>query len=445
MNININEKAILNECILGSNTIREEIFDKVDSSDFLTENSRKVFEVCKMLYLKNHDIDVLSIQNQLGETNNKLLLELADANIYIGSNLYEYINQLKVKKTKMQISLKLGNLHNTIDDSPLEEIKDIMSNMLNNIGAATQSLVLPEEYMRLSATHYLDKLKERLLRSKEKIELINTGFNKLDEAIYGLSEGLYIIGAPPGLGKTSYTVQMADNLAKEGHSVMYFALEMSREELISKSLSRLSFLNNMGGKPLTTKDILIGNMHSEVNTINHHVEAWFNKYKNISDNLFFTEGVADMSVKDIRSKVKTHISYTRTKPIVFIDYMQILAPTNHMGTDKQNMDNTIIELKRLSRDFKIPVIAVSSLNRAHYNTPIAMEAFKESGAIEFTADVLLGLEYSGIEFPGFNIDKAMAKTPREINLKVIKNRNGKSGTKIRYLFYSEFNFFEEIK
>lgn len=442
--MNINEKAILNECILGSNTIREEIFDKVDSSDFLTENSRKVFEAGKMLYLKNNDIDVLSLQNQLGESYNKLLLELADANIYIGSNLYEYIKQLKVKKAKMQISLKLENLHNTIDNRPLEEIKDIMSNMLNNIGSATQSLVLPEEYKRLSATHYLDKLKENLLRSKDKIDLINTGFNKLNEAIYGLSEGLYIIGAPPGLGKTSYILQMADNLAKGGYSIMYFALEMSREELISKSLSRISFLNNMCGKPLTTKDILIGNMQNEINTINQ-VESWFNKYKDISDNLFILEGVADMSVKDIRSKVKTHISHTSTKPIVFVDYMQILAPINYKGTDKQNMDSTIIELKRISRDFKIPVIAVSSLNRANYNVPMTMQAFKESGAIESTADVLLGLEYSGVDFSGFDIDKAMAKNPREINLKVIKNRNWKSGNKIRYLFYSEFNFFEEIK
>lgn len=397
-----------------------------------------------MLYLKNHDIDILSLQNQLGEAYNNLLLELADTNIYIGSNLYEYIKQLKIKKAKMQITFKLGNLHNTIDDRPLEEIKDIMSDLVNNIGSATQALALSEEYKRLSATHYLDKLQEDLFKNKEKIELINTGFKKLDQAIYGLCEGLYIIGAPPGLGKTSLVLQMADNLAKEGYSIMYFALEMSREELISKSLSRLSFLNDMGGKPLTTKEILIGNMHNEVNTINN-VEACFDKYKEFSDNLFFTEGVANMNVMDIRNKVKMHISNMETKPILIIDYLQILAPINFKATDKQNIDNTILELKRLSRDFKIPVIVVSSLNRAHYNMPISMEAFKESGAIEFTADVLLGLEYSGLEIPGFNLEKAMAKNPWEINLKIIKNRNGKSGYKIKYLFYSAYNFFEEVK
>lgn len=444
MNINMNEKAILNECLLGSNTIREEIFDKVDSLDFFNENSRKVFEACKMIYLKNNDIDVVSLQNILGDSYNNLLIELADANIYIGSNLYQYIRQLKIEKAKLLLTKQLGNLHSTINDRSFEEIQDIMLSIVSNIGSATSSLVSPEEYKSLCATKYLDILKENLLRSKKKIDLISTGFNKLDDAIYGLAEGLYIIGAPPGLGKTSYLLQMADNLAKEDYSILYFALEMSSPELISKSLSRLSFLNNLDGKPLTTKDILMGNMQNEINTINN-VEGWFNKYKDISDNLFIIEGVADMSVKDIRSKVKTHISHTSTKPIVIVDYMQILAPINYKGTDKQNMDNTIIELKRLSRDFKIPVIAISSLNRAHYNDPIAMEAFKESGAIEFTADVLLGLEYSGVEFPGFNIDKAMAKNPREINLKVIKNRNGKSGTKIRYLFYSEYNFFEEIK
>ena len=92
--MNINEKAILNECILGSSAIREEIFDKVDTLDFLNENSRKVFEACKMIYLKNNDIDVVSLQNILGDTYNALLIDLSDANIYIGSNLYQYIKQL---------------------------------------------------------------------------------------------------------------------------------------------------------------------------------------------------------------------------------------------------------------------------------------------------------------------------------------------------------------
>ncbi len=442
--MNINEKAILNECILGSSAIREEIFDKVDTLDFLNENSRKVFEACKMIYLKNNDIDVVSLQNILGDTYNALLIDLSDANIYIGSNLYQYIKQLKIEKAKLLLTKQLGNLQNTINDRSFEEIQDIMSSIVSNISSATSSLVSPEEYKSLCATKYLDRLKENLLRSKKKIDLISTGFNKLDEAIYGLSEGLYIIGAPPGLGKTSYLLQMADNLAKESYSVLYFALEMSREELISKSISRISFLNNMGGKPLTTKDILIGNMDLEFNNINH-IEGWFNEYKGISDNLFIMEGVGDMSVKDIRSKVKTHISHTSKKPIVLVDYMQILAPINYKGTDKQNMDSTTIELKRLSRDFKIPVIAVSSLNRTNYDVPMTMKAFKESGSIESTADVLLGLEYSGVEFPGFDIDKAMSKNPRDIILKVIKNRNWKSGNKIRHLFYSEFNYFEEIK
>lgn len=440
--MNLNEKAIINECILGSNTIRAEIFDKVNSSDFLCERSRKIFETCKTLYLKNQDIDVVSLQNNLDDTYNLLLIELADSSIYIGSNLYMYIQQLKIEKTKTLLAKQLEDLHNTVNNKSLEEIQDTMSNLVSDIDSATQSLVMAEEYKKLSATHYLDIINKNLLRKKDKNELINTGFQKIDQAINGLGEGLYIIGAPPGLGKTSYILQMADNLAKRGHSIMYFSLEMSREELISKSLSRISFLNNMEGKPLTTKDILIGNTHQGFNTMSH-VESWFNKYKEFSDNIFITEGVANMNVMDIRSKVKSHISHMKEKPIVFIDYMQILAPINKKGTDKQNIDNTIIELKRLSRDFKIPVIAVSSLNRAHYNVPIAMGAFKESGSIEFTADVLLGLEYSGVEFPGFSLDKASENNPREINLKVIKNRNGVSGNKINYLFYSSYNFFEE--
>ena len=72
---------------------------------------------------------------------------------------------------------------------------------------------------------------------------------------------------------------------------------------------------------------------------------------------------------------------TGKTPLVIVDYLQIVAPYNERATDKQNMDKAVLELKRISRDFKLPVIAVSSLNRMSYGQRISMEAFKESGAI----------------------------------------------------------------
>lgn len=114
-------------------------------------------------------------------------------------------------------------------------------------------------------------------------------------------------------------------------------------------------------------------------------------------NIFISEGIGDIGAAQVRKEVQKHISLTGRKPTIIIDYLQILAPHNERATDKQNTDKAVLELKRISRDVKIPVIAISSFNRQSYNSPVTMEAFKESGAVEYSSDVLIGLQLAGQE------------------------------------------------
>ena len=131
--------------------------------------------------------------------------------------------------------------------------------------------------------------------------------------------------------------------------------------------------------------------------------------------------------------------------MVIIDYVQLLAPIDPRMSDKQNTDKSVLELKRISRDYKIPIIGISSLNRENYNLPISMSAFKESGSIEYSSDVLLGLQAKGIgSDKNFDINKAKAQNPREIELVVLKNRNGATGGKVDYNYYTMFNCFKEL-
>jgi len=103
----------------------------------------------------------------------------------------------------------------------------------------------------------------------------------------------------------------------------------------------------------------------------------------------------------------------------------------------------------MSRDFKLPVIAISSFNRENYNTPVTMTAFKESGAIEYSSDVLMGLQLGGIWTREGKIDKnvdiyvAKNKDPRDIELVVLKNRNGKAGNAVAFSYRPRFNYFED--
>ena len=284
--------------------------------------------------------------------------------------------------------------------------------------------------------------------------VISTGFEKLDATLDGgLYEGLYVVGGVSSLGKTSYVMQIVDQVAAAGHDVVIFSLEMSKAELIAKSLSRLTMvISREQGNSLTAaktpRGITDGKRYTNYTEKEKGlIQAACERYAGYANNISIREGVGDIGVKQIRKSVLQHISFRGKRPVVVVDYMQILAPMDIRATDKQNTDRAVLELKRLSRDLKTPVVCISSLNRASYSNKISMEAFKESGAIEYSSDVLLGLQFAGAGGEKFDLDKAKHGEgkygEREIQCVVLKNRYGRTGGKITYTYNPCFNHFYE--
>ena len=285
-----------------------------------------------------------------------------------------------------------------------------------------------------------------------------TGFNKLDRAIK-ITDGLYIIGAISSLGKTTFTLQIADHIAESGRDVIIFSLEMSRKELIDKSICRMIFSDWIKTQRTSDRERLKNEL--EIQTLNlgqisapnslniseeklAGLETKTSKYfQTIAKRTSIYESVGNVGVTEIAERVTKYVYYSGNKPLVIIDYLQLLAPIDPHFTDKQNTDKNVLELKRLSRELEIPIIAISSLNRANYNEPISMAAFKESGAIEYSSDVLLGLQLAGAGEKDFNVDMAKSQEPREIELKILKNRRGKTGDSINFEYYASRQFFRE--
>lgn len=283
-----------------------------------------------------------------------------------------------------------------------------------------------------------------------------TGFTLLDaELDGGLYPGLYILGAISSLGKTTLMLQLADQIAKQGRDVLYFSLEMEANELISKSISRLTFLNCNGNQSnaKTARGISTPSRHANYSdTERALIHDAMTQYGSYASHLYIYEGVGDLGVEQIKKCVKEHIELTNNVPLVFVDYLQILAPYDMRASDKQNTDKAVLELKRLSRDHKTPVIAISSFNRDSYTSEVSMSAFKESGAIEYGSDVLLALQPQNM-LPGQtaneqkeNAEKAKkckASAVRDVEAVILKNRNGKTGGKVSFKYYSLFNCFEQ--
>jgi len=307
-----------------------------------------------------------------------------------------------------------------------------------------------EAYLSTSTAHYLQSFIDGIADSVN-TPYIPTGFKGLDAVLDGgLYEGLYIVGAISSLGKTTLITQIADQIAQAGYDVLIFSLEMARAEIMAKSISRhtLQQVLSSGGdirNAKTTRGITTGKRYenyskTERELINGAIVA----YSQYAEHIYISEGIGDIGAEQIRETVKQHTLFTGNTPVVIIDYLQILAPYSERATDKQNTDKAVMELKRISRDFKTPVIGISSFNRANYKEAVTMEAFKESGAIEYSSDILIGLQLKGAGKKDFDANEAKKKSPREIELVILKNRNGSTGDRIELQYYPLFNYFKEV-
>ena len=261
-------------------------------------------------------------------------------------------------------------------------------------------------------------------------------------------------------------MQVADQVAAAGNDVLIFSLEMARKQLMSKSISRhtLQLTLERGGETRnakTSRGITSGKRYAnysrtELSLINDAMSA-YNKY---AERIFIREGVGDITVDRIREAVQKHILFTGGKwitdattgertleggrrPLVVVDYLQIIAPHSDRATDKQRVDHAVLELKRISRDYRLPVIAISSFNREGYKEAVTFENLKESGAIEYSADIVIGLQLSGAGKKDFNPTEAKRKDPRKIEAVILKNREGRVGDKILFAYYPMFNYFHE--
>lgn len=311
-----------------------------------------------------------------------------------------------------------------------------------------------EEYLRTSVLYSVGEFREFAAAAASR-PVLSTGFYDVDKALGGgIHTGLYVLGAVSSLGKTTFALQIADNIAKNGTDVLFFSLEQSKFELMAKSISRETFeicrKNKLDKRYAQSSLSVLNGREPDVfdPQFEYVTEEAFRRYKSYADRLFIYEGIGNISVAEIKAKLRDHIAYTgRNRPAVFIDYLQILkAPEgDERATDKQITDHNITFLKQLSRDLDIPVFAVSSLNRQNYSEKINMAAFKESGAIEYGSDVLMGLQLKGAGESGFDITAAKAKDPREVELCILKNRNGAVSPKgIELNYYPVFNSFRAM-
>lgn len=432
-------------------------------------NKRALQTATKPIFIVEGELDALSIIEVGGEavalgttTKSKALVELLKAQAPAQALIIALDNDEAGQRASRELTEGLQGLNiPCYSFNPCGEYKDANEALQRDREALTIAVAEAEHlqdeeeqakrdaYLKNSTANYLQSFINGIADSVD-TPYIPTGFKKLDSVLDGgLYEGLYIVGAISSLGKTTIITQIADQIARAGTDVLIFSLEMARAEIMAKSISRhtLQSVLATGGdirnaktaRGITTGKRYIDYSQTERDLINNAIM----EYSQYAQNIYISEGVGDIGAEQIRETVQKHILYTGKTPVVIIDYLQILAPYSERATDKQNTDKAVMELKRISRDYKTPVIGISSFNRANYKEAVTMEAFKESGAIEYSSDILIGLQLKGAGKKDFDANEAKRKDPREIELVILKNRNGRTGDSLSFNFYPLFNYFEE--
>ncbi len=274
---------------------------------------------------------------------------------------------------------------------------------------------------------------------------LKSGYANID-AITNLYPGLYVIGAISSLGKTTFIHQMSDQMAQAGNHVLFFSMEQSTLELASKSIARtMAHENQKNG--LSSLQIRRAELSEP------RIAAAIDVYKSYADKITIVECSFRATIDDIANTVQEYIKENNVKPVVIIDYLQVIQPSPESRmTTKDLVDYHVRRLKVLQTDQQLTMIVISSLNRQNYMTAIDFESFKESGGIEYTADVLWGMQLQCIHDKDFDklsinnkrktIIDAKKANPRKIELICLKNRFGVSSYTCKFDYYPKNDWFQ---
>ncbi len=265
-----------------------------------------------------------------------------------------------------------------------------------------------------------------------------TGFGTLDEKLSGgLHAGLYLFGGAAGSGKTAFAVSIADHIASLEEDVLYFALDTSAAELMLRSISRIVAQQNRG-TGFTYTELLNAAAIQEKrtqNAINYYAQT-------IAPHLHIFEGSSSFGVQQIRELTASHIRSTGRAPVVIIDFLQILASNEPPADAKIRSDKTILELKRLSRDFHIPVISIAGFGSNNFSREITYNDFAGAETLANICDAVFALQLEGQGI--HNTEAALSATPRSMQLVCLKYRFGPQGWRLPLRYYPAVNLYTDM-
>ena len=435
------EKSVLGAMLLKQGLVIPKIRSILKEDDFYRTEHKIVYRVLLTLYDAGIEPNILSLSEELRKRQEldkvglRYLFMLGESAWPTG---YAQAHAKVIKeKAILRRLMLLGEVLQedaSQDVKPLQEILSEASEMLNELKELT-SETTSSGFSRFFRERFDSKVKEMREYASRK-----TGFTNVDaEQIF--MPGLYVLGGLPALGKTTFAWQLLEQLARQGEKCVYCSYEMSEFELYTKSAIRELF-NRDRNTNLTSAGIRRGD---ETRTLKEILVE-------------FGEVGIDLTVLEMQEQNIDELVFELRKycvekaPVIVLDYLQIVPAKKSEISAKQGIDEIVRKLKNFQRETGATFIVISSFNRQNYGQQVAFESFKESGNIEYSADVVWGLQlYATRELKeGVTnqnreiISKAKESNPRQVELKCLKNRQGKNYS-CYFKYYPAVDTFEACK
>ena len=424
------------QSVLGAMLIKKEAITQAQEllrpDDFYREAHRIVFETMLELAGDNEAVDLVTLTEALRK---KEMLEKVGGISFITA-LANYVPTAANIVYHAQIVKEKSELRHLIDAATeiasaayeaTDDVKDIMDDAEKKILAvAANQTGGAFEPIRNIVIDTVGRV-ETLYENQGGLTGISTGFRDLDRDTSGLQKSdLILVAARPSMGKTAFTLNIATYAAMHGHTVAFFSLEMSKEQLVQRMLCSEGGIDS---QRLRTGQLEDADWDRLINTADR-----------VSKASIYIDDTAGINVMDLRSKAR-RLKAEHGLDLIVIDYLQLMQGRARSSSDNRQQEISEISrsLKALARELDVPVVALSQLSRSVESRTVKkpmLSDLRESGSLEQDADIVMFLyreDYYDQETERKNITEVI----------IAKHRNGPIGT-IELFFQKEFTKFRDL-
>ena len=440
------ERAVLSSIIFEPSQF-EELETALKSDDFYLPAHQDIYGAIVSLTRRDEPIDEEFIRKELNakkKFDENVMLEILSANPI--SNTAAYVREIKDKSLKRHLLTLTTEIKKVTleEDLPSSDVVDMVEKKLYEITQDSQTSDFKDaETVTVDTMRYIEEMKAR---GNSVLVGVDTGFTDLNKMTTGFGKGdLVIIAARPAMGKTSFALNMVQNLLKNGKGVAFFSLEMPAEQLMLRLLSIETSV------PL--QKLRVGDMNDEewsrLGTAVDRMQA----------SKLFVDDQGSVNINQLRSRLRKLKGQHPEIEMAVIDYLQIMSGT---GTRDRHLEVSEMSrgLKMLARELEMPIVALSQLNRgleSRNDKRPMLSDIRESGSIEQDADIILfvyrddvylykeekerekAAKSEGKEFTPTYVEKE----EEEAEIIIGKQRNGPTGH-VKLLFQKRLTRFIDI-